>query len=136
MIEYKQLVLDKNEITNLYNSVGWSAYLKDNETLFEGIKNSLFSYAAYKNDKLIGLIRVVGDGKTIVYIQDILIDPRFQNNKIGSNLLSCILHKFKDVRQILLTTDKNVKTMNFYKNNGFVNYEDINLVGYMKKKGE
>ena len=136
MVEYKQLKIDEKEISNLYNSVGWSAYLKDEESLFEGIRNSLFSYAAYQHGKLIGMIRVVGDGQTIVYVQDILIDPSFQNKNIGSNLLEYILSKYKNVRQILLTTDANIKTMKFYKKNGFVNYEDINLVGYMKKKGE
>ena len=136
MIEYKQLIFDKNEITKLYRSVGWSEYLKDEDSLFLGIQNSLFSFAAYENDNLIGLVRVVGDGQTIIYIQDILINPTYQNKAVGSNLLKYILFKYNNVRQVLLTTDNNIATMNFYGKNGFIKYEDIKLIGYMKKKGD
>jgi len=136
MIEYKQLIFDKNEITKLYRSVGWSEYLKDEDSLFLGIQNSLFSFAAYENDNLIGLVRVVGDGQTIIYIQDILINPTYQNKAVGSNLLKYILFKYNNVRQVLLTTDNNIATMNFYEKNGFIKYEDIKLIGYMKKKGD
>jgi len=136
MIEYKQLIFDKNEITKLYRSVGWSEYLKDENSLFLGIQNSLFSFAAYENDNLIGLVRVVGDGQTIIYIQDILINPTYQNKAVGSNLLKYILFKYNNVRQVLLTTDNNIATMNFYEKNGFIKYEDIKLIGYMKKKGD
>jgi len=78
----------------------------------------------------------VGDGQTIIYIQDILINPTYQNKAVGSNLLKYILFKYNNVRQVLLTTDNNIATMNFYEKNGFIKYEDIKLIGYMKKKGD
>ena len=34
--------------------------------------------AAYDEDRLVGLIRVVGDGLTIVFIQDLLVYPQYQ----------------------------------------------------------
>lgn len=63
------------------------------------IDNSLSVITAWENNKLIGLIRVIGDGYTIVYIQDILVHPNFQNKNIGTQLMTRILNKYKDVRQ-------------------------------------
>ena len=63
------------------------------------IDNSLSVITAWENNKLIGLIRVIGDGYTVVYIQDILVHPNFQNKNIGTQLMTRILNKYKDVRQ-------------------------------------
>ena len=37
-----------------------------------GFNNSLLVLGAYEQDELLGIIRVVGDGATIILIQDIL----------------------------------------------------------------
>lgn len=67
-IEYKELETFKyEEIYPLYNDAGWTNYLDDMDLLLEALKNSLYIYAVYSNNKMIGLIRVVGDGLTIIY---------------------------------------------------------------------
>ena len=40
--------------------------------LERGYKNSLLVLAAYENEELLGIVRVVGDGATIILVQDIL----------------------------------------------------------------
>lgn len=50
--------------------------------LEKAYKNSLCVLGAYKDDKLVGIIRAVGDGVTIVFIQDIVILPVTHRNKI------------------------------------------------------
>ncbi|WP_430038931.1 GNAT family N-acetyltransferase [Peribacillus simplex] len=39
---------------------------------------------AWDDDKLVALIRVVGDGQTIIYIQVILVLENYQDQGIGS----------------------------------------------------
>lgn len=71
--EYLQY--NEAEILSLYSSVGWTAYTDTPEVLRKGFENSLLTLAAYEGDRLLGIIRVVGDGYTIVWIQDILVFP-------------------------------------------------------------
>lgn len=91
--------IDIKQLENLYNDVGWVAYTQDLKVLKQAVLQSLDVIAAWDNDKLVGLIRVVGDGLTIMYIQDILILNAYQNKGIGSELLQQMLIKYNNVRQ-------------------------------------
>ena len=63
------------EILRLYQSVSWTAYTDHPEVLRKGFENSMLTLAAYEGDQLLGIIRAVGDGHTIVFVQDILVFP-------------------------------------------------------------
>ena len=53
---------------------GWTAYTDDPTALRNGFANSLLTLAAYEEASLAGLIRVVGDGYTVVLVQDTAIE--------------------------------------------------------------
>lgn len=127
--EYK--VYNEAEIISLYESVGWTAYTAEPEALRLGFESSLLSLAAYDGEKLVGLIRTVGDGHTVVLVQDILIYPEYQRQGIGSSLLGEILSRFHHVRQIQLVTDNTEKTVAFYKSMGFSPLEELGARGFM-----
>ncbi len=133
-IKYKELLFNEESILALYLDNEWTNYTNNKGLLLEGIKNSLYSYGAYNNDLLIGLVRVVGDSNTIIYIQDILILKEYQNKGIGSILIKHIIYKYKSVRQIVLSTDNSLPQKAFYEKNGFQNYNDLNLVAFILKK--
>ena len=128
--EYKEYKED--EIKRLYTEVGWAAYTDNMEALEQGYKNSLLVLAAYENEELLGVIRVVGDGFTVVFIQDILVFPGKQRQGVGTALLKAVLAKYPDVRQIELTTDNTPKTLAFYKSLGFSEFSEIGCCGFMK----
>lgn len=65
--------LEVQGVKALYDDVKWTSYTSDMPRLMEAMKSSLKVIAAWDNEKLVGLVRVVGDGKTIIYIQDILV---------------------------------------------------------------
>ena len=123
---------DENEILELYDSVGWTAYTASPEKLRQGFENSLLVLASYDGDALQGIIRVVGDGHTIVFIQDILVFPEYQRMGVGSALLSAVLEKYQDVRQIELATDNTPKTIAFYKSMGFHELSEYGCCAFMK----
>jgi GNAT superfamily N-acetyltransferase len=133
-MNYQPLIFDEKQIIKLYQSNNWENYLKNKHNLFEGIKSSLDVIGAYDGEMLVGLIRTVGDGQTIVYIQDILVLPSYQNKGIGKALLQLIVTKYRHVRQIVLTTGLEAKQKQFYEKNGFKNFEDLNLRGFYYKK--
>ncbi len=132
-MEIKEYEYRDEEIRRLYTEVGWKAYT-DNMTALElGYKNSLLVLAAYEGDELLGIIRVIGDGYTIVFIQDILVFPSKQRQGIGTALLKAVLEKYSDVRQIELTTDNTDKTVAFYKSLGFTEFSEIGCCGFMNR---
>lgn len=112
--------------------MGWTAYTGNMSTLEKGYKNSLLVLAAYENDELLGIIRVVGDGFTIIFIQDILVYPRNQRKGVGTALLKTVLDRFSNVRQIELTTDNTPKTVAFYKALGFTEFSELGCCGFMR----
>ena len=133
-IEYKDTIINENDILELYLDNGWTNYTKDKESLFKGIKNSLYISFAYDAGQLVGLIRAVGDGYTIIYIQDILILKSYQRKGIGTTLINKLLKKYKDVRQICLTTDLTKNQKKFYVSCGFKKYKDKKITGFMYNK--
>lgn len=122
------------QIMNLYEDVEWYAYTKDRIRLKNAIDNLVKVITAWDNDKLVGLIRIVGDNHTIIYIQDILVLEEYQGQGIGSNLLNLTLEKYKSIRQIVLMTDNTKETISFHKKNGMVDTADYNGVAFVKYK--
>lgn len=120
------------EILSLYASVGWTAYTDHPETLKNGFEHSLLTLAAYEGDELLGILRAVGDGHTIVFIQDILVFPAHQRKGVGSALIQSVLARFSHVRQIELATDNTPKTVAFYKSQGFKEMSELGCCGFMK----
>ena len=122
----------ESEILPLYTSVGWTAYTNQPEVLQKGFENSLLTLAAYEGEQLLGIVRTVGDGHTIVFVQDLLVFPEHQRKGIGSALLQAILDKYSHVRQIVLATDNTPKTIAFYKSMSFRELSEIGCCGFMK----
>ncbi|XZH38284.1 GNAT family N-acetyltransferase [Clostridium perfringens] len=128
----EDIILNVEDILYLYNDVGWSSYTKDIDSLIKSIKNSLKVISVWDKNLLVGLIRVVGDGHSIIYIQDILILQKYQNRGIGKRLIEIILDKYKNVRQKVLLTDKEEKNILFYKKVGFSMAEEFGCVSFVK----
>lgn len=128
--EYKDFKYD--EINNLYEQLGWRTYTENMDALEQGFKNSLKVLAAYEDEKLLGLIRAVGDGFTIVFIQDLLVLAEQQKKSIGTALIQAMLNLYPEVRQIELATDIDPKTIAFYKSQGFRELSEIGCCGFMR----
>ncbi len=120
------------EILPLYAQVGWTAYTQDPSALEQGFRHSLLVLAAYEQSALLGLIRVVGDGATVVLVQDLLVYPDKQRQGIGTALLKAVLERFSAVRQIQLVTDDTPKTIAFYRSLGFSDLASLGCRGFMK----
>ena len=133
MIAIKPYVdYNEKEIVDLYLSVGWKAYTDSPQTLQLSFQNSILVLGAYDADKLIGLIRVVGDGYTVVLVQDILLYPEYQRKGIGTRLIQAVFDRFSSVRQIQLVTDNTPKTKAFYQSLGFKELSEFCCCGFMK----
>ncbi len=128
--EYTQFHAD--EIFDLYTQAGWTAYTTNMQALEQGYKHSLLVLGAYESGKLCGIIRVVGDGSTVIFIQDILVAPEWQRQGIGTTLMNAVLEQYSCVRQIQLTTDNTAKTAAFYRSLAFSELSEIGCCGFMR----
>lgn len=97
-------------------------------------ESSLYIIGAYHGEKLVGIIRAVGDGASIVFIQDILVLPEYQRQGIGTALLKAILEKYSHVYQTELMTDNTEKTIGFYRSLGFTPAGECGCLAFMKIK--
>lgn len=131
-INIKQIEnINIDEILSLYVDAGWTNYTNNLDMLANAYKNSLIILGAYDGNRLIGVIRAVGDGYSIVYIQDIIVLNSYQRKGIGTKLLNSILEKYNNVYQKVLLTDDQSKTINFYKSFGFFKATDLNCVAFI-----
>ena len=133
MIRYvENPVVTLEAILPLYEAVGWTNYTQNPTMLKEAYKNSLHILAALNEEgKLVGVLRAVGDGASILFIQDILVTPEYQHQGIGTKLLQLTLEKYKSVYQIQLATDDSTKTVSFYESNGFTSLTSLNCVSFI-----
>lgn len=127
---YNEAVLD------LYRSVGWTIYASDPEKLRRAFENSLCVLAAYEGDALVGILRAVGDGETVVFLQDILVRPDKQGQGIGRRLMAEFYRRFNHVRQIQLLTDDIPATVGFYRAVGMVPAEELHFKCFVKLRYE
>jgi GNAT superfamily N-acetyltransferase len=111
-------VPDTDELVRLYGSVGWSVYTDDPEQLAAAVCNSTFVVTAYDDGLLVGLLRAVSDDVSIVYVQDLLVDPDHQQRGIGRRLLERCLDRFAHVRQRVLLTDDEPHQHRLYRSVG------------------
>ncbi len=133
MITYQQETkISQQDLLDLYNDAGWGAYTTQPDVLVKAIKGSLYVLTARDGDRLVGLIRIVGDGQTIVYIQDILVLKAYKRKGIGKTLMQKALGEFKQVRQKVLLTDDNPETRGFYEAMGFQSCDKGELVAFVR----
>lgn len=116
----------RDDLVGLYESVEWIAYTKDPERLTRAVAAS-FTVATARDEAgaLVGLARVVGDGLTIAYLQDVLVHPDHQRKGIARELCRLAFEPSADVRQKVLMTDDEPEQRAFYESIGFTEVRDL-----------
>jgi GNAT superfamily N-acetyltransferase len=130
MIKIDQRQLNQADVLALYQAVGWSMYTRDPKKLERAIAQSLSVLGAHDGDRLVGLIRAVGDGETFLFIQDLLVLPSYQRQGIGRQLVNALVDQFPQVRQRVLLTDDQPQTRAFYENIGFVQSSKVGVIAF------
>lgn len=131
--QYKEIKeFPREALFRLYDSNGWALYTRDMDQLERAIANSMYVRSVWQDDQLIGLIRVVGDGESILYVQDILILPDYQRQGLGRSLFQHTMEKFSYVRQKSLLTGNTEKQIGFYRSMGFHLPEEDDCLAFIR----
>ncbi len=125
----KQEIVKLEDVLHLYQAVGWTNYTNQLQMLEQALSHSLVIYLALDGDAVVGLIRLVGDGFSSVFVQDLIVLPSYQHQGIGSSLMKQALENFKEAYQVQLVTEETEKTLGFYRSLGFETLSNYNCIG-------
>ncbi|BCJ09874.1 GNAT family N-acetyltransferase [Streptococcus pneumoniae] len=125
----KQEIVKLEDVLHLYQAVGWTNYTHQPEMLEQALSHSLVIYLALDGDAVVGLIRLVGDGFSSVFVQDLIVLPIYQRQGIGSALMKEALEDYKDAYQVQLVTDQTERTLEFYRSMGFETLSTYDCTG-------
>ena len=117
------------DVLHLYQAVGWTNYTHQPQMLEQTLSHSLAIYLALDGDAVVGLVRLVGDGFSSVFVQDLIVLPSYQRQGIGSNLMKEALADYKDAYQIQLATEQTEKNLGFYRSLGFETLSTYDCAG-------
>ena len=125
----KQEFVKLEDILHLYQAVGWTNYTNQPQMLEQALSHSLVIYLALDDDAVVGLIRLIGDGFSSVFVQDLIVFPSYQRQGIGSALMKEALEDYKEVYQVQLATEQTEKNVGFYRSMGFETLSTYDCTG-------
>lgn len=125
----KQELVNINDVLHLYQAVGWTNYTNQPQMLEQALSHSLAIYLALDGDAVVGLVRLVGDGFSSIFVQDLLVLPTYQRQGIGRDLMKEALEDFKDAYQVQLVTEQTEKNLEFYCSLGFETLSTYDCTG-------
>ena len=125
----KQEIVKLEDVLHLYQAVGWTNYTHQPEMLEQALSHSLAIYVVLDGDAVVDLIRLVGDGFSSVFVQDLIVLLSYQRQGIGSALMKEALEDYKEVYQVQLATEQTEKNVGFYRSMGFETLSTYDCTG-------
>ena len=125
----KETSVSIDDVLHLYQAVGWTNYTNQPQMLEQALSHSLAIYLARDGEEIVGLVRLVGDGFSSVFVQDLIVLSSYQRQEIGSTLMKQALSDYKDTYQIQLATEESEKTLGFYRSLGFETLSSFQCTG-------
>lgn len=104
----------------LRNNVHFQPYKY--EDVKEALAHTLFSVVIYDSEKPVAIGRVVGDGRIVFLIKDVVIAPEYQHQSLGKKVMECIDEYIAEVGcdQAYIALMATPGTEGFYERCGFV----------------
>ena len=121
-INYIEKTPTLDDFNMLTESVGWGK--RENNIVKEALRNTLYSLCVYDENRLIGYGRIIGDKTIFLYIQDIMVIPKYQGKQIGTEIMYKLLEQVDRYKKV----NPNIRTYlgaskgkeGFYEKFGFI----------------
>lgn len=106
---------------SLTDSVGWGT--RDEGVVQTALENSLYCVCAFDGEEIVGFGRLIGDRTVFLYVQDVMVRPEYQGQKVGTGIMEKLVEKVNEYKQI----NKGIRTYlgasrgkeDFYRRFGF-----------------
>ena len=105
------------QVSDLFLCVRWVVGKYPNR-LYKALMNSSRVISAWDGDRLVGLIRVMGDSELVCFINYVLVHPDYHGRGFAGHLLEMVKAAYKSYLYInvMIGDSKNVA---FYEKHGF-----------------
>ena len=87
-VEENKLSVD--EFINLRKNGPFVSYTKEDVDL--ALKNTLYRVSIYNENEIVGMARVVGDGRIAFFIKDVVVNEKYKGMKIGKELMKNVFN--------------------------------------------
>jgi len=104
------------EVGELRIAVGWKSLEKK---LDKAISNSLCTYSIRDKVKLVGFVRIIGDGTIHAHIIDLMIHPDYQKKGLGKHLIKKVIDDLRDEKYDFISVTFSDELSEFYEKLGF-----------------
>ena len=91
--EIKENVLAAKDLIRMREVAGWGR--SPDYQIEVALKNSWYIMSVVHEDRVIGIGRIVGDGVTICYIQDVIVLSEYQRRGIGTAIMEHLIAHIK-----------------------------------------
>ena len=96
------------------------------EKLVAAMQHSDAVYSAWDGDRLVGLMNALTDHAMTAYFHYLLVDPEYQRQSIGEELIKRMLAHYWDIPAKILLCDEGGQE--YYKQCGFDDGKDLHAV--------
>jgi spermidine synthase len=84
-------------IAELYRCANWISPDGDTGFLKPALQGSTLVAGAFVNGNIVGIARVLSDGVSDAYIQDVVVDPDFRKQGIGAGLINILVERLQKI---------------------------------------
>jgi GNAT superfamily N-acetyltransferase len=118
---FREAAPDPEEYSRLFNTTGWNEnYRASAAELDLALANSWYFLCVYTHsNKLIGIGRVLSDGVMIGLLCDLIVQPEFQKQGVGSQIIQRIIQHCRAAGLRVLWLFSAAGKSGFYLQHGF-----------------
>jgi ribosomal protein S18 acetylase RimI-like enzyme len=117
------------DIGDLRESVGWSRWEQDYPSAFDGYAATVSAHV--DDGRLVGWVAVISDNLRHAFLVDVMVDPDFQRQGIGTTLVRRAVEEMRARGITLIHVDCTPEHAKFYEGCGF----RIGVGGWMDLTG-
>ena len=116
--------IDLDQLTTLFNSVGWERRTTDRDRLAQLVRGSLYVVSAWDGERLVGFARAISDGATNAYISTVAVLPEYQQRGIGRELIQRLIAD-RDGIQFVLHANERAYPFYLHLDLGFEPFDNV-----------
>jgi ribosomal protein S18 acetylase RimI-like enzyme len=98
--------IDLDQLTVLFNAVGWERRTADRDRLAQLVRGSLYVISAWDDDRLVGFARAISDGASNAYISTVAVLPAYQKRGIGRELIQRLIADHDGIQFVLHANER------------------------------
>jgi L-threonylcarbamoyladenylate synthase len=129
MIAYVEDIKEVKEYNYLRERVGKEK--KNEESLKLSLENTVYSVSAYDYGTIVGYGRIIGDGAMYYYIKNIMVDPDYRHQNIGTTIMEMLMDKIKEYKEeepnLMVSVGAAPGKEKFYRKFGFKTRQELYL---------